>query len=160
MCRLSKRRDQVSACNNFVKDESIGVVIHVLLLMTELSLVTRPSPTSQRWMYCIASTWKEGEGSGDSCTVFVYSGGICEDRVGCEISNWLKIAEVFAKSISCDECCHHNNINNNDKTSDQSLEKDLIVVVVSLPTQLKKLYNVHRYQKTKDDSFRVSSEQT
>ena len=56
-----------------------------------ISLESRPLPFPQRWMYCITSTRKEG--SGNSCTVFVFSRGVCIEPMGCEMSCDFRIMD-------------------------------------------------------------------
>ena len=55
------------------------------------SLEPRPLPFPQRWMYCITSTRRER--SGNSCTVFVFSRGICIEPMGCEMSCDFRIMD-------------------------------------------------------------------
>ena len=44
---------------------------------------------------CLGITSTRGEGSGDSCTVFVCSRGICIEPMGCEVSHDLPHARMF-----------------------------------------------------------------
>ena len=55
-----------------------------VMVQSSPSLESRPLPYPQHWMYCITSMQKEG--SGYSCTFFMFSRGICIEPMGCEMS--------------------------------------------------------------------------